>query len=181
MKSKKCKVKSSNGIKKDAPQKVALTLEGYENVKNELEELKKQRPQAIEEVSKAAADKDFRENAPLDAAKERLSHLEGKIIELQEILKQAEIIDGSAKYTNKADIGDCIFLMDLGNEEELKYTLVSTREFDPAKGKISGSSPLGKAILGKCAGDSIEVMVPAGKLRYKIEKIEHLAKVKRKK
>ena len=181
LKSKKCKVKSSNGIKKDAPPKMVLTSEGYEKVKNELEELKKQRPQAIEEVSKAAADKDFRENAPLDAAKERLSHLEGKVIELQEILKNAEIIDGNTKNSNRADLGDCIFLMDLGNEEKLEYTLVSTREYDPAKGKISGSSPLGKAILGRRAGDNIEVIVPSGKLRYKIEKIEHLAKVKRKK
>jgi transcription elongation factor GreA len=181
LKSKKCKIKASNNIKKDEPQKVVLTSEGYEKVKNELEELKKQRPQAIEEVSKAAADKDFRENAPLDAAKERLSHLEGKIIELQEILKQAAIIDESAKNTNKADIGDCIFLTDLGNSEKLEYTLVSAREYDPSTGKISGSSPLGKAIVGRCAGDSIEVMVPAGKLHYKIEKIEHSNKAKKKK
>jgi transcription elongation factor GreA len=65
--------------------------------------------------------------------------------------------------------------------EKLEYTLVSAREYDPSKGKISGSSPLGKAIAGKCAGDNIEVMVPAGKLRYKIEKIEHSTKTKRKK
>ena len=181
LKSKKCKVKTSSNIKKDAPQKVALTPEGYEKVQNELEELKKQRPQAIEEVSKAAADKDFRENAPLDAAKERLSHLEGKIIELQEILKNSEIIDGSKKSTEKADIGDCIFLIDLSSQEKLEYTLVSAREYDPSKGKISGSSPLGKAIAGKCAGDHIEVIVPAGKLRYKIEKIEHSVKTKKKK
>jgi transcription elongation factor GreA len=181
LKSKKCKVKAGNNIKKDATPKVALTTEGYEKVKNELEELKKQRPQAIEEVSKAAADKDFRENAPLDAARERLSHLEGKIIELQEIIKKAEIIDECAKVTDKADIGDCVFLTDLGNAEKLEYTLVSAREYDPSTGKISGSSPLGKSIVGKCAGDHIEVMVPAGKLRYRIEKIEHSTKARKKK
>jgi transcription elongation factor GreA len=183
LKSKKCKVKTNNGnsIKKDAPQKMALTAESYEKIKIELEELKKQRPQAIEEVSKAAADKDFRENAPLDAARERLSHLEGKIMELQEILKQAEIIDECLKENDKADIGDCILLTDLNNKEKLEYTLVTARDYDPSKGRISGSSPLGKAIMGKSAGDKIEVLVPAGKLCYQIEKIEHKNKVKSKK
>ena len=178
LKSKKCKVKANNCIKKDAPQKVALTSEGYEKVKKELEELKKQRPHAIEEVSKAAADKDFRENAPLDAARERLSHLEGQIIELQEILKKAEIIDECIKESDRAGIGDCVILTDLSNMEKLEYTLVSVREYDPSKGKISGSSPLGRAIAGRCAGDNIEVIVPAGKLCYKIEKIEHTNKAK---
>ncbi|MDD4924231.1 MAG: transcription elongation factor GreA [Dehalococcoidales bacterium] len=182
LKSKKCKVKNNNNnFKKDAPQKVSLTSDGYEKIKTELEELKKQRPQAIEEVSKAAADKDFRENAPLDAARERLSHLEGQIIELQELLKKAEIIDECTKDTDRAGIGDCVVLTDLSNMEKLEYTLVSTREYDPSKGKISGSSPLGKAIVGKCASDNIEVMVPAGKLCYKIEKIEHVHKAKSKK
>jgi transcription elongation factor GreA len=182
LKSKKCKAKNSNNsIKKDAPQKVSLTAESFEKIKNELEELKKQRPGAIEEVSKAAADKDFRENAPLDAARERLSHLEGQIIELQEIIKKAEIIDECIKDTDRAGISDCIVLTDLSNMEKLEYTLVSAREYDPAKGKISSSSPLGKAIVGKGAGETIEVVVPVGKLCYKIEKIEHTKKVKNKK
>lgn len=183
LKSKKCKLKNNNNntIKKDAPQKVTLTSESYEKIKNELEELKKQRPAAIEEVSKAAADKDFRENAPLDAARERLSHLEGKIIELQEILKITEIDDECKKDTDRAGIGDCIVLTDLSNMEKLEYTLVSAREYDPAKGKISSSSPLGKAIVGKGVGENIEVVVPVGKLCYKIEKIEHTKKVKNKK
>jgi transcription elongation factor GreA len=183
LKSKKCKAKSNNNnnLKKDAPQKMTLSSESYEKIKIDLEELKKQRPQAIEEVSKAAADKDFRENAPLDAARERLSHLEGQIIELQEILKNAEIIDECKKDSDKAGIGDCVLLCDLGNAEKLQYTLVSAREYDPTKGKISGSSPLGKAIMGKTMGDMIEVSVPAGKLCYKIEKIEHSNKAKRKK
>ncbi len=182
LKSRKCKAKTSNNnVKKDAPQRVALTSEGYEKVKNELEELKKQRPQAIEEVSKAAADKDFRENAPLDAARERLSHLEGKIIELQEIIKKAEIIDECIKDSDRAGIGDCVILTDLSNAEKLEYTLVSAREYDPSNGKISASSPLGRAIVGKFAGDNIDVQVPAGKLCYKIEKIEHANKSKNKK
>lgn len=182
LKSKKSKSKASNnGAKKDALQKMTLTPESYEKIKIELEELKKQRPQAIEEVSKAAADKDFRENAPLDAARERLSYLEGQIIDLQEIIKNAEIVDECVKDTDRAGIGDCVLLTDLGNAEKLEYTLVSDREYDPLKGKISGSSPLGKAIMGKSVGDKIEVLVPAGKLCYKIEKIEHKNKVKSRK
>jgi transcription elongation factor GreA len=142
LKTKKSKVKTNNNVKKDTSQKVSLTQQGYDKAKAELEELINQRPQAIEEVTKAAADKDFRENAPLDAARERLSHLEGKIIELQELLKQAEIIDEFSTDMEKACIGDSIVLIDLQNKEQIKYTLVSSREYDPSKGKISGSSPL---------------------------------------
>jgi transcription elongation factor GreA len=180
LKSKKCKVKVNNSIKKDAPQKVSLTQQGYDKAKVELEELKKQRPQAIEEVSKAAADKDFRENAPLDAARERLSHLEGQIMDLEQLLKQAEIIEENAKETNKAGIGDCIALIDMETREKFQYTLVTAREFDPSNGKISDSSPLGKSLIGKRVGDAVEVAVPVGKLCYKIEKIEHENKVKNK-
>jgi transcription elongation factor GreA len=100
---------------------------------------------------------------------------------LQEILKNAEIIDDCVKDTDRAGIGDCIVLTDLSNMEKLEYTLVSTREYDPSKGKISVSSPLGRAIVGKCVGENIEVMVPAGKLCYKIEKVEHANKTKSKK
>jgi transcription elongation factor GreA len=181
LKTKKSKAKTSSSVKRDTVQRIALTQQGYDKVKKELEELKKQRPQAIEEVTKAAADKDFRENAPLDAARERLSHIEGKLLELQELLKKAEIIDEFSTDLEKAGIGDSIVLIDLQNKEQIKYTLVSTREFDPSKGKISGSSPLGKAIMGKCCGESLEITVPAGKLCYKIEKIEHMVSKKNKK
>jgi transcription elongation factor GreA len=181
LKSKKSKLKVDKNIKKSTVEKMTLTTEGYQRVKKELETLKEQRPQAIEEVSKAAADKDFRENAPLDAARERLSHIEGKINELEELLKKSEIFDGFSKDNGRAGIGDCIVLTDLSNMEMLQYTLVSAREFDPSNGKISGSSPLGKALAGKRAGDNIEVTVPAGKLCYKIEKIEHAGKSKSKK
>jgi transcription elongation factor GreA len=179
LKSKKSKVKVNNCIKKDSPQKVSLTQQGYDKVIKDLGELKQQRPQAIEEVSKAAADKDFRENAPLDAARERLSHLEGQIMDLQELLKQTEIIDEYTKETNKAGIGDCIVLIDLESKEKLEYTLVSSREFDPSKGKISSSSPLGKAVIGKCCGETVEVTVPVGMLSYRIEKIDHKTKSKK--
>jgi transcription elongation factor GreA len=181
LKTKKGKLKVDKNIKKSTVEKVTLTTEGYEKVKKELEVLKEQRPEAIEEVSKAAADKDFRENAPLDAARERLSHIEGKINELEELLKKSEIFDGCSKDNGRVGIGDCIVLTDLSNMEILQYTLVSAREFDPSNGKISGTSPLGKALIGKRAGDNIEVTVPLGKLCYKIEKIEHAGKVKSKK
>jgi transcription elongation factor GreA len=181
LKSRKSKVKvNGNCIKKDAPQMITLTQEAYDKAKIELEELKKQRPQAIEEVSKAAADKDFRENAPLDAARERLSHLEGQIMDLEQLLKQAEIIEENSKESSRAGIGDCITLYDSESKERFQYTLVSAREFDPSNGKISVASPLGKALVGKCVGYRVEIAVTAGKLCYKIEKIEHERKVKNK-
>ncbi len=179
LKPKKSKAKLKKCVNKDAPQKIALTQESYDKVKTDIEELKKQRPAAIEEISKAAADKDFRENAPLDAARERLSYIEGKLIELQELLKKAEVVDEFSKDTKKAGIGDCIVLTDIDTKEELQYTLVSTREFDPVKGKISGSSPLGKALIGRRSGETVKVVAPAGTLCYKIEKIERKTKSKK--
>ncbi|MFA5629249.1 MAG: transcription elongation factor GreA [Dehalococcoidales bacterium] len=181
LKTKKSKRKSTKTVENNIIEKITLTSEGYEKAKNELEELKAERPLAIEEITKAAADKDFRENAPLDAAKERLALIEGKISELEELLKKAEIFNGCAKGNNGIGIGDRITIQDQNSHETREYILVSARESDPANGKISDASPLGKALIGKCKGNKIEVTVPAGILCYTIEKIEHLTNSKNKK
>ena len=150
-----------------------MTQQGYDELKNELAALLSKRPEAIDEMRRAAADKDFRENAPLDAAKERRGHLEGRIMELEETLSSAVTIDGKREGTLKVGLGDSIVLEDLVSGEELRYTLVSPREVDPAKGKISGASPIGRATIGKGEGEAVEVTVPAGRLRYRIKQIEH--------
>lgn len=151
---------------------VSLTKEGYDSMKKELSQLKSQRPRIVEEIKRAAEDKDFRENAPLDAAKERLGYLEGRIIELEETLKSATVITDKAAGMHKVCIGDRVVLIDLSCGEELKYTIVSPKEVNPDEGKISNVSPIGKTAIGRYAGDVIEIEVPAGRLRYRVERVE---------
>ena len=149
-----------------------LTRQGYAELEAELVILKERRSQVIEEIGGAAADKDFVENAPLDAAREERGHLEGRIKELEETLKSAVIMDEEQKVTRKANIGDSILLCEVASNEELRYMIVSPREADPIKGKISSASPIGKAVVGRTEDEVIEVAAPAGKILYRIKKIE---------
>ncbi len=152
-------------------QPVSLTRQGHDELKAELAEFQGKRLGLIEDIRRAAADKDFRENAPLDAAREQRGQVEGRIMELEEILGSAIIIDEVREATHTASLGDNIILQDMVSGGEVHYTLVSPSEVDAASGRISGASPIGKAIVGKVQGDVVEVTVPAGKLRYKIIKI----------
>ncbi len=147
---------------------VLLTQQRYDELKVELTVLLDKRPQLIEDIRSAAADKDFKENAPLDAAKEQRGYLEGRILELEGVLAAAVIMDGERASRHRISIGDDVVLKDLASGEEVRYTLVSSNEVDPAAGKISNVSPIGKAVVGRAAGDEVEVTVPAGKMRYKI-------------
>lgn len=152
---------------------IPLTRQGHTEMTAELETLKQRRPQLIEEIRRAAADKDFRENAPLHAAREQRSHLEGRIKELEGTLKSAVIIDEERKPSLQANLGDTVVLCDLATNEELRYQLVTPKEMDPAQGRISNASPIGKAVVGRGEGETVEVTVPAGKLRYQVKRIEH--------
>ena len=154
------------------PETISLTQQGYAELEAELAALKPKRSQVIDEMRRAAADKDFRENAPLEAAREQRSHLEGRIMELEETLKAATVLAGGQKSTLKTGIGDSIVLCDLASGEEIRYIIVHPREVDPIQGKISSASPIGKALIGRREGEVIEVMVPAGKLRYQIKRVE---------
>ncbi|NWF77360.1 MAG: transcription elongation factor GreA [Chloroflexi bacterium] len=147
-----------------------LTAQGYAKLEEELADLKSQRSQITEEIKSAAADKDFRENAPLAAARERKARLEGRIKEIESILDQAKIM-GEDQDTTRAKFGDTVVLRDLSSGKEFSYTLVNPREANPAKGKLSVASPLGKAILGKEKGQAIEVVAPAGIFCCRIEDI----------
>ena len=150
-----------------------MTQQGYAALKAELAALKSKRSEAIDEVRRAAADKDFHENAPLDAAREQYGHLEGQIKELEEALKSAVVLDEKQKVALKVSVGDSIILRDLASGEELHYVMVNSKEADPTRGKISSASPIGKAIINRGRGEIIEVIAPAGKLRYQIEQVGH--------
>ena len=167
----KTRVRASSGQGKS--EAVSLTQQGYDELQAELNSLRSRSRQVLKDMRTAAADKDFRENAPLDAAKEQRGQIEGRIMELEEILSSAIVIGEKREATTMIDIGDTVVLQDLASGEEVRYTLVSPREVDPASGRISSASPVGKATIGKTQGNTVEVTVPAGKLRYQIKQIEH--------
>jgi len=173
LKAKKAKAGALASARRGLPETVPLTQQGYAELEAELAALKRKRPQLIEEMRRAAADKDFRENAPLAAAREQRGYLEGRISELEGTLKAATIVNGKQKSGLKANIGGRVVLGDLTSGEELRYRIVDPREVDPAQGKISSVSPLGKALIGRGEGEIVEVAVPAGKLRYQIKQVEH--------
>ena len=172
LKARKVKTGPLPPVRQGLPETIPLTQQGYAELKAGLADLKGKRPQLIEEMRRAAADKDFRENAPLAAAREQRGHLEGRIRELEETLKTATIINEDQKSTLKINIGNSLVLCDLASGEELRYTIVNPREVDPTRGKISSASPLGKTLLGRGEGETVEVTVPAGKLRYQIKRVE---------
>jgi transcription elongation factor GreA len=151
---------------------VALSRERYEEMNDELVSLKDRSLQLVAEIQRAAADKDFRENAPLHAAREERGYVEGRIRELEEGLKNVVILDDNKSSSAKSTVGDCLILCDLQTGEDCKYVIVDPREVDALRGKISLASPLGKALLGKREGESVEIKAPRGTLRFKIKTIE---------
>jgi len=154
------------------PETTLLTQQGYADLEAEIVALRSKSHNLIDEIRKAAADKDFRENVPLQAAREQRGHLEGRITELEETLKSASIIDKKKEVALRVSIGDSVILSDLDSGEELRYMLVSPNEVDPTRGKISSASPIGQAVIGKEPGEIVKVAAPAGKLRYQIKQIE---------
>ncbi len=172
LKAKKVRASSPSVTRQGLPEVVELTRQGHTELENELNALKSKRPELIEQIRRAAADKDFKENAPLAAAKEQRGHLEGRIMELEETLKAARIIEEQSRSGPKISIGDRLIMQDLASGEELRYQIVNPREVNPAQGKISSVSPLGSALIGQSEGEVVEVAVPAGRLRYQVKRIE---------
>ncbi len=153
-------------------QSVAMTAEEHASLQQHLDSLKAERPNVAEELHRAAADKDFRENAPLDAARVRQGHMEAKIRELEATLATAVVLTPGQAGRFKVDIGDTAVLYDLSSQAHARYTLVGLSQVDPTKGRVSHVSPIGRALMGRVEGDIVEVKAPVGVLRYRIEKIE---------
>ena len=172
LKTRKTKTGIQSSVRKKQRESIALTQQGQAKMEAELAGLKNKRLEVIDEMRRAAADKDFRENAPLDAAREQRGYLEGRIRELEETLKAATAIDNVKVPALKVHIGSKVCLSDMTSGEELRYMLVSPREVDVTRGKISSVSPIGKALIGRGEGDIIEVTAPAGKLRYQVKSVE---------
>ncbi len=173
LKSKKTPLKTTGSSKRHTRRKVLLTDEGYADLQAQLAALKNERPNVAEELQKAASDKDFRENAPLEAAREHQGHLEGRIRELESTLKMAAVVDEKPKESVEITFGDTVTLCDLSLGEQMRYTLVDASEANPAEGKISVVSPMGQALLGQTKGQTIQVKAPAGILHYQIQDVQH--------
>ena len=150
-----------------------LTAEGHTSLSAELESLKAERPHIAEELRRAMVDKDFRENAPLDAMRERQAHVEGRIRQLETILKNAEVVGrGGMSPGARTHLGSTVILRDLASGSAVRYTLVSPSEVSPSEGKISIASPVGKALINRTVGEEVEVSVPVGRLHFRIEEIQ---------
>lgn len=152
--------------------RVPVTPEGFQKIQEALEKLLKvDRPKNIQAIAEARAHGDLSENAEYHAAKERQSFLEGRIQELQAKLAMAEVIDPSKINQSRAAFGAKVKVLDIGADEEYVFILVGAEEADVRQGKISISSPVGRALLGKEVGDSVVIKAPARTMEYEILEI----------
>lgn len=172
LKAKRGKTQAKGVTRAVRPELAMLTKQGYTDIVKELEGLKSQRPKVLEDIRRAAADKDFRENAPLHAAREQLGHIDGRIQELTAIVKSANIIGGAGAGSGKVSPGDTVRMAEISSGQIAEYTIVGPKEVDPAQGKISHISPIGKAVIDKAQGDTVEVVTPSGSRCYRIEGIK---------
>ena len=151
---------------------IELTAEGHEQLVNELESLKSQRGDLALEIQRAAADKDVRENAPLEAAREEAGRVESRIREIEATLGNAVVIDqNDPTRSHIVRLGAVVEVKDITSEREFKYTVVSASEANPLEFKISDASPLGKVLLGRAAGHEVVADTPRGDVTYKIMSI----------
>lgn len=149
-----------------------VTKETLEQMKAELQRMKGiERPAASRAIAEAREKGDLKENAEYDAAKEAQGHLEAKIAAMEGSMSSIRVLDEASIDTSKVSILTRVKLTNLSNKKQVTYQLVSEAEADLKAGKISITSPIGKGILGKHAGDTAEVQAPAGVVKFKIEEI----------
>lgn len=149
--------------------KIQFTKQGLSGLQAELDELKNTKlPAAIDRVARARDFGDLSENAEYHAAREELSFIEGRVEELEELLKKAVVVT-SGGNKSRVDVG-CKVTVALKGKDYV-YEVVGEWEADPVKAKISHTSPLGQALMGKAKGDEVEFVAPAGKVVYKVKKI----------
>jgi transcription elongation factor GreA len=152
--------------------RVPMTRQGYDKLEADLRGLKTvDRPQIVKEIEIARAHGDISENAEFHAAKERQSHIEGRIRALEDKLARAQVIDPSGPAPESVRFGVTVVLLDAETDEEVTYTLVGEDESDIAKGLLSISSPIARALLGKAVDDVVRVQVPKGTREFEVREI----------
>ena len=155
--------------------KIPITNIGFEKLEEELKILKSvERPTVIKSIAEAREHGDLSENAEYHAAKEKQSFIEGRIADLENKISRAEVIITKKLKSNKVIFGATVTLGEVGKKKQLVYQIVGTEEADVENGKISISSPLARALLGKKIDDSVEVYSPGGSKEYEVENIEFL-------
>lgn len=153
-------------------QRVPLTPAGYRKLKEELERLlKEDRPKNIQAIAEARAHGDLSENAEYHAAKEQQSFLEGRIQELKAKIARAQVIDPSTIKQSKVAFGATVKVLDVEADTEYVFILVGPEEADVKQGKISISSPVGRALIGKDVGDTATIKAPARTIEYEVVEI----------
>ncbi len=155
---------------------IPLTIVGAEMLKAELHKLKTvERPNVIAAIAEARAHGDLSENAEYDAAKERQGFVEGRILEIEGKLSNAQIVDPKLVDADGACVfGSTVDLQDVNTKEKVTYQIVGDDEADIKLGKVSISSPISRALIGKYAGDEVDVQAPGGVKQYEILDVQYL-------
>lgn len=151
-----------------------MTPRGAQLMREELGRLKEERPKISREIGVAREHGDLSENAEYHAAKERQGMVEARIKDLEDKLARAEIIDPSKLSGDKVRFGATVSLLNLDTDEEVRYQIVGADEADIDNGRISISAPLARALIGKSAGDEVQVQLPAGVRHYEVSAVDYV-------
>ena len=153
--------------------KVVMTYDGLKKMEQELENLKTvRRKEVAEKIKEARGQGDLSENAEYDAAKEEQGEIESRIIQLENLLRNAEVIDEDVLKMDVVNLGSKVTVLDVEFDEEMEYTIVGSTEADPMNGRISNESPLGMALLGQKVGATVMAYTPDGEVAFKILNIQ---------
>lgn len=152
-------------------EKVPMLAEGYEKLTADLKVLRAERPKIVDAIEEARAHGDLSENAEYHAAKERQGQVEAQIADLEDKVSRAQIIDPATLSGDKVIFGATVTLLD-EDDKPVKYQIVGQTEADASQGRISYTSPIARALIGKQKDDEIEVTVPSGEKFYLVDKIE---------
>jgi transcription elongation factor GreA len=156
-----------------ASDKVPMLAEGYRQLAEDVKRLKQERPEVIEAIEVARAHGDLSENAEYHAAKERQGQIEAMLMDIEDRLSRALVIDPATLSGDKVVFGATVTLID-EEDKKVRYQLVGQTEADARVGRISYNSPLGRALIGRQKGDEVDVSTPAGDRSYEIAKIEFI-------
>lgn len=153
--------------------KVVMTYDGLKKMEQELENLKTvRRKEVAEKIKEARGQGDLSENAEYDAAKEEQGEIESRIVQLENLLRNAEVIDEDVLKMDVVNLGSKVTVLDVEFDEEMEYTIVGSTEADPMNGRISNESPLGMALLGQKVGATVMADTPDGEVGFKILNIQ---------
>ncbi len=153
-------------------EELLLTKDGLEKLEKELHHLRTvKRKEIAARIKEAISYGDITDNSEYEDAKNEQAFIEGRIITLEKMLRRARILEKGDNDDLNISLGSTVKLKDINSGKEFEYTIVSTAEADPTEKKISNESPVGKSLIGLCVGDEVEVKVPAGLMKYRVEEV----------